>query len=106
MNKKKYLLIGVGALLLIGIISSIGNNNKEDAPQSEKTIAANEANIKGYLGDCFELVTKTYKTRHKYSDKVLAEVKRTEGKSELLDKHIDNLTTNETEVGGCFVNFS
>ena len=105
MNKKKYLLIGVGALLLIGIISSIGNNNKEDAPQSEKTIAANEANIKGHLGDCFELVTKTYKIRHEYSDKVLAEVKRTEGKSELLDKHIDNLTTNETEVGGCFVDF-
>ena len=104
MNKKKYLLIGIGALLLIGLISTIGEDSKEYTPQPEKTIEANETHIKGHLGDCFELVTKTYKIRHEYSDKILAEVKRTEGESKLLNKHINNLTTN-SDAGGCFVDF-
>ncbi|MBO7262337.1 MAG: hypothetical protein J6U95_05330 [Alistipes sp.] len=78
-NKKKYILIGVGALILISLLSSIGGGDSEVAEQKPIILKAAQTEIKGDLKGCYELVDKDYKPKYDniWGYAVNVELKRT-----------------------------
>ena len=78
-NKKKYILIGVGALILISLLSSIGGGDSEVAEQKPIILKAAQTEIKGDLKGCYELVDKNYKPKYDniWGYAVNVELKRT-----------------------------
>ena len=96
MNKKvKYLLIGVGVVLLISIFSSIGScgssseeyndwymEEESSTPKEHKDIVLTVAQteVKGDLKGCYEVVEKNYRVKHpnsSSSEVISVELKRT-----------------------------
>lgn len=81
MSKKvKYILIGIGVVLLISIFSSIGScgsssedNSSDNSSPIALTVAQTE--VKGDLKGCYEVVDKNYKVKN--SDVITVELKRT-----------------------------
>ncbi|MBQ2906817.1 MAG: hypothetical protein IJE47_03490, partial [Bacteroidales bacterium] len=61
-KKKKYILIGIGVIILIGLLSSIGGNDKSEEQQEQKELIlkAAQTEIKGDLKGCYEVVDKDY----------------------------------------------
>lgn len=80
-KKKKYILIGIGVVVLISLLSKIGscNSNNEDQKAKEVIIKAAQTEIKGDLKGFYEVVDKNYKIEFgDYgTDKVVVELKRT-----------------------------
>lgn len=80
-KKKKYILIGIGAILLISLLSIGGG--EDSAPQEVKQLVlkAAQTELKGDLKGCYELVDKDYNVkfgRKSYeNDVVTIELKRT-----------------------------
>ena len=77
MSKKvKYILIGIGVVLLISIFSSIGScgsSSEDNSSPIALTVAQTE--VKGDLKGCYEVVDKNYKVKN--SDVITVELKRT-----------------------------
>ena len=63
-NKKKYILIGIGVLILISLLSSIGGGDSEVVEQKPIILKAAQTEIKGELKGCYELVDKEYKPKY------------------------------------------
>ena len=63
-KKKKYILIGIGMVVLISLFSNIGGND-ETTPQESKelVIKAAQTGIKGDLKGCYEVVDKNYRVK-------------------------------------------
>lgn len=83
-NKKKYILIGIGVVVLISLFSNLGgNDDTTSSPQEPKelVIKAAQTEIKGDLKGCYEVVDKNYRVkfaRQSYeSDVVTVELFRT-----------------------------
>ena len=83
-NKKKYILIGIGVVVLISLFSNLGgNDDTTSSPQEPKelVIKAAQTEIKGDLKGCYEVVDKNYRVkfaRQSYeSDVVTVELLRT-----------------------------
>ena len=84
-KKKKYILIGIGTVVVISLLSSLfGGNNDSEAPKEEKVVVlkAAQTEIKGDLKGCFEVVDKNYKVKFAKksydNDIVVVELMRTE----------------------------
>ena len=84
-KKKQYILIGIGAVVVISLLSSLfGGNNDSEAPKEEKVVVlkAAQTEIKGDLKGCFEVVDKNYKVKFAKksydNDIVVVELMRTE----------------------------
>lgn len=84
-KKTKYILIGIGAIILISLLSNIGGG-KDTATQEVKEVKevvlkAAQTEIKGDLKGCYEVVDKDYKvkfaTKSYEDDLVTVELKRT-----------------------------
>ena len=84
-KKTKYILIGIGAIILISLLSNIGGG-KDTATQEVKEVKevvlkAAQTEIKGDLKGCYEVVDKDYKvkfaTKSYENDLVTVELKRT-----------------------------
>lgn len=81
-KNKKYLLIGIGVVILIGLLSNIGScgDDNEKREVKDLTLKAAQTEIKGDLKGCYEVVDKSYKVRFGQSyerDAVTVELKRT-----------------------------
>lgn len=83
-NKKKYILIGIGVVVLISLFSNLGgNDDTTSSPQEPKelVIKAAQTEIKGDLKGCYEVVDKNYRVkfaRQSYeNDVVTVELLRT-----------------------------
>lgn len=65
-NKKKYILIGIGVVVLISLFSNLGgNDDTTSSPQEPKelVIKAAQTEIKGDLKGCYEVVDKNYRVK-------------------------------------------
>ena len=82
-KKKKYILIGIGVIILIGLLSTIGGNDKSEEQQEQKELIlkAAQTEIKGDLKGCYEVVDKDYKVKFAQksyeNDVITVELKRT-----------------------------
>ena len=82
-KNKKYLLIGVGVVILIGLLSNIGScgDDNEKREVKDLTLKAAQTEIKGDLKGCYEVVDKNYKVKFAQksyeNDVVTVELKRT-----------------------------
>ena len=84
-KKTKYILIGVGAIILISLLSNIGGGDdaatQEVKEVKEVVLKAAQTEIKGDLKGCYEVVDKDYKvkfaTKSYEDDLVTVELKRT-----------------------------
>lgn len=81
-NKKKYILIGIGAIILISLLSIIGGDNDSESQEPKELILkAAQTEVMGDLKGCYEVVDKNYKVKfaqNSYeSDAVTIELKRT-----------------------------
>ena len=83
-NKKKYILIGIGVVVLISLFSNLGgNDDTTSSPQEPKelVIKAAQTTIKGDLKDCYEVVDKNYRVKRAQksyeSDVITVELLRT-----------------------------
>lgn len=81
-NKKKYIWIGIGVLLLIALCFG---GNEEPAPErAEQILKAAQTEIKGDLKGCYEVVDRNYKVKFSTTsygyDFVNVELKRTDKK--------------------------
>ena len=81
---KKYILIGVGVIVLISILSNIGGSDNSNVTATEKkelVLKAAQTEVKGDLKGCFEVVDKNYKVkfaqRSYENDIITVELKRT-----------------------------
>lgn len=99
----KYILIGLGVIIAFNFISNLFKSEPE--PQPDRFLKVETGKIKGHLGDCFEVVNKEYKVKRDYSSKLMIELKRLDGDSELLNTHIDNITGSDNEGGKCYIDF-
>ena len=83
MSKKKILLIGIGVVILVSILSTLGGGEEQTAetPQKEVVLKADQTEIKGDLKGCYEVVDKNYKVKFAKKsyerDVVNVELKRT-----------------------------
>ena len=81
-NKKKYILIGIGVVVLISLFSNIGRNEETTTQEpKELIIKAAQTAIKGDLKGCYEVVDKNYRVKFAQksyeSDIVTVELLRT-----------------------------
>ena len=84
-KKTKYILIGIGAIILISLLSNIGGSDdattQEVKEVKEVVLKAVQTEIKGDLKGCYEVVDKDYKvkfaTKSYEDDLVTVELKRT-----------------------------
>ena len=81
-NKKKYILIGIGVVVLISLFSNIGGNEETTTQEpKELIIKAAQTAIKGDLKGCYEVVDKNYRVKFAQksyeSDIVTVELLRT-----------------------------
>ena len=82
-KKKKYILVGIGVIILIGLLSTIGGNDKSEEQQEQKELIlkAAQTEIKGDLKGCYEVVDKDYKVKFAQksyeNDVITVELKRT-----------------------------
>lgn len=82
-KKKKYILIGIGVIILIGLLSTIGGKDKSEEQQEQKELIlkAAQTEIKGDLKGCYEVVDKDYKVKFAQksyeNDVITVELKRT-----------------------------
>lgn len=76
MDKKKYIWIGLGIVVLISLFIPVGGG--DDKPEKELIIRAKQTEVKGDLKGCFEVVDKDYRVKFdRYYDIVTVELKRT-----------------------------
>lgn len=100
MDKKKYLFIGIGVVVLFAIIASMcggGKDKKESEEKQEETkqeivLKAAQTDLKGDLKGCFEVVDKNYRLKDNGygSDVIVVELKRT---AQALPFNRDDVTT-------------
>ena len=81
-KKTKYILIGIGAIVLISLLFNIGGGDDATTQEvKEVVLKAAQTEIKGDLKGCYEVVDKDYKvkfaTKSYESDLVTIELKRT-----------------------------
>ena len=80
-KKKKYILIGVGVIVLLALLTNIGGDDTAVEPQKELILKAAQTEIKGELKGCYEVVDKNYKVKFAKksydSDVITVELKRT-----------------------------
>lgn len=80
-NKKKYILIGIGVVLLISLLSSMCSGGSEKVAPKELILKPAQTEIKGDLKGCYEVVDKNYKvkfaTKSYENDVITVELKRT-----------------------------
>lgn len=81
-NKKKFILIGIGVVVLISLFSNIGGNEETTTQEpKELIIKAAQTAIKGDLKGCYEVVDKNYRVKFAQksyeSDIVTVELLRT-----------------------------
>lgn len=81
-NKKKYILIGIGVVVLISLFSNIGGNEETTTQEpKELIIKVAQTAIKGDLKGCYEVVDKNYRVKFAQksyeSDIVTVELLRT-----------------------------
>ena len=81
-NKKKYILIGIGVVVLISLFSNIGGNEETTTQEpKELIIKAAQTAVKGDLKGCYEVVDKNYRVKFAQksyeSDIVTVELLRT-----------------------------
>lgn len=81
-NKKKYILIGIGAIILISLLSNIGGSNNSTIQEPKELILkVAQTEVKGDLKGCYEVVDKNYKVKFAQksyeNDVVNIELKRT-----------------------------
>ena len=84
-KKTKYILIGIGAIILISLLSNIGGGDEATTQEvkevKEVVLKAAQTEIKGDLKGCYEVVDKDYKvkfaTKSYEDDLVTVELKRT-----------------------------
>ena len=63
-KKKKYLLIGIGVVILITLLANISScDNDEVKETKEIVLKAAQTEIKGELKGCYEVVDKNYKVK-------------------------------------------
>lgn len=99
MDKKKYLFIGIGVVVLFAIIASMCGGSKEktteekqEEAKQEIVLKAAQTELKGDLKGCFEIVDKNYKIKDDGygSDVIVVELKRT---AQALPFNRDDVTT-------------
>ena len=81
-DKKKYILIGVGVVVLIALFSNIGKKEETTTQEPKELILkAAQTTIKGDLKDCYEVVDKNYRVKQAQksyeSDVITVELLRT-----------------------------
>ena len=82
-DKKKYILIGVGVVVLIALFSNIGKKEETTTQEEPKELIlkAAQTTIKGDLKDCYEVVDKNYRVKRAQksyeSDVITVELLRT-----------------------------
>ena len=80
-KKKKYILIGIGVVVLLALLTNIGGDDTAVEPQKELILKAAQTEIKGELKGCYEVVDKNYKVKFAKksydSDVITVELKRT-----------------------------
>ena len=101
MDKKKYLFIGIGVVVLFAIIASMCGGSKDKEKEKEEkqeeakqeiVLKAAQTELKGDLKGCFEIVVKNYKIKDDGygSDVIVVELKRT---AQALPFDRDDVTT-------------
>ena len=81
-NQKKYILIGIGVVVLLYLLFYIGGSDNSTTQESKELILkAAQTEIKGDLKGCYEVVDKNYKVKFAQksydNDVVTIELKRT-----------------------------
>lgn len=82
-DKKKYILIGIGVVVLIALFSNIGKKEETTTQEEPKELIlkAAQTTIKGDLKDCYEVVDKNYRVKRAQksyeSDVITVELLRT-----------------------------
>lgn len=99
MDKKKYLFIGIGVVVLFAIMASMcgGSKDKKETEKQEEeakqeiVLKAAQTELKGDLKGRFEIVDKNYKIKKDgYSNTLVVELKRT---AQALPFNRDDVTT-------------
>lgn len=100
MDKKKYLFIGIGVVVLFAIIATMcgggkdkkASEEKQEETKQEVVLKAAQTDLKGDLKGCFEVVDKNYKLKDDGygSDVIVVELKRT---AQALPFNRDDVTT-------------